>query len=33
MVLDIHAVSELRRVLNRIANITNVFEAQRVRPG
>jgi GTP pyrophosphokinase len=33
MVLEIHAVSELRRVLNRIANITNVFEAQRLRPG
>ncbi len=33
MVIEIHAVNELRRVLNRIANITNVFEAQRVRPG
>ncbi len=33
MVLEIRAVSELRRVLNRIANITNIFEAQRVRPG
>jgi len=33
MVLEIHAVSELRKVLNRIANITNVFDAQRMRPG
>ncbi len=33
MIIEVRAVSELRRVLNRIANITNVFEAQRVRPG